>query len=413
MRYRKLNIGITLIIPFSLLLFAGAALHAEASETYGTIDAVSRYAWGENLGWINFHPQGGGLTITDSGISGYAWSEHSGWINFSPTHGGVTNDSSGQLGDYAWSSGLGWIDFSHVTISTTGKFTGIAGTASTTPGRINFDCTHCSVVTDWRPLSARTITPSVQGSITGSTAAAFALIPQDTLFAENIPLLIDPNKQGQLTQSTPVGPVIAQVPKNASPHPFTLSINVIPHTSIDLPLPFSDALPLNSVYYEINAFDADGRALHTFSVPITITLPLPRSLQFYRRLSVHWYDESNHEWVKIPDAIFSTNSVTFSVTHLTRFAIYATRADTLVSRPTVIQGPQGGAIVTEEKTVDITPQAMTVGRTDVTRNVRPAPSTATIKSGALTREDILILIFITFIAMLAHILARQRSAHKK
>jgi hypothetical protein len=45
---------------------------------------LSGYAWGENVGWINFEPTGGGVRIDPaSGVfSGYAWGENIGWINF-------------------------------------------------------------------------------------------------------------------------------------------------------------------------------------------------------------------------------------------------------------------------------------------------------------------------------------------
>ncbi len=114
----------------------------------GTITGSSAYAWGENIGWINFLASGSNVVISDTAITGYAWSPNYGWINLSPTNSGVTNTSGGVLGGRAWSSGLGWIPFTGVTINTSGKFTGMAGTAGSTAGRINFDCANCSVVTD-------------------------------------------------------------------------------------------------------------------------------------------------------------------------------------------------------------------------------------------------------------------------
>jgi hypothetical protein len=127
----------------------------------GTIDSTNKYAWGENLGWINFAPRDSsnnyvGLTITDSAITGYAWSSLYGWVNFSPTNSGqgVTNTTSGTLGGSAWSEQLGWIDMTGVSINSSGTFTGTAGTADTNGGRIKFDCTNCNVSTTWRPSSS-------------------------------------------------------------------------------------------------------------------------------------------------------------------------------------------------------------------------------------------------------------------
>ncbi len=132
-----------------------------ALASTGTIDSTNKYAWGENLGWINFAPRDSsnnyiGLTITDSAITGYAWSSLYGWINFSPTNSGqgVTNTTSGTLGGSAWSEQTGWIDMTGASINSSGTFTGTAGTVDTTGGRISFDCTNCNVNTTWRPSSS-------------------------------------------------------------------------------------------------------------------------------------------------------------------------------------------------------------------------------------------------------------------
>ena len=126
-----------------------------ASATDGTIDSSSKYAWGENVGWVNFGTSGGNVHVTDSVLTGYAWSENYGWINLAPAGSGVTNDSNGALSGSAWGENLGYIDFGSVTINTSGQFTGHA--SGTNTGQINFDCSHCAVVTDWRPdFTART-----------------------------------------------------------------------------------------------------------------------------------------------------------------------------------------------------------------------------------------------------------------
>jgi len=73
----------------------------------------SLYAFGENIGWVNFDPSiGPGVTVTDSAVTGLAWGENAGWIKLDPTNGGVTNDGSGNLSGYAWGENIGWISFS-------------------------------------------------------------------------------------------------------------------------------------------------------------------------------------------------------------------------------------------------------------------------------------------------------------
>lgn len=71
------------------------------------------FAYGENIGWINFEPDDGpGIIMEGSYIKGYAWGENIGWINFSPSQGGVLIDNEGKLSGYAWGENVGWINFS-------------------------------------------------------------------------------------------------------------------------------------------------------------------------------------------------------------------------------------------------------------------------------------------------------------
>jgi hypothetical protein len=80
----------------------------------------SQYAWGENIGWLNFEPsQGPGVEASDARLTGYVWAENIGWINLSCRNGdtcgnvefGVVNDGSGQLSGFAWGENVGWINF--------------------------------------------------------------------------------------------------------------------------------------------------------------------------------------------------------------------------------------------------------------------------------------------------------------
>ncbi|MFA6256693.1 MAG: carboxypeptidase-like regulatory domain-containing protein [Candidatus Paceibacterota bacterium] len=135
---------------------------AFASETNGTIDTSSKYAWGENLGWINFGCDGCDVEVTDTTITGYAWSAQYGWINLSPSTSGVSNNGEGVLAGSAWGSNVGWIDFTGVTINSTGEFLGYA-TVDSDASQISFNCVNglsCAsadfkVKTDWRPASGR------------------------------------------------------------------------------------------------------------------------------------------------------------------------------------------------------------------------------------------------------------------
>jgi len=176
---KKLLVSVFLAIGF----FLNFGL-MEVLATTGTIIGSNAYAWGENMGWVNFLATGSNITVSDSVLTGYAWNSNYGWINLSPSISGVTNTCSGVLGGYAWSGTQGWISFTGVTINSSGKFTGTAGTVSSIAGRINFDCTNCNVETDWRPscatptstpapTSTPTPTPSPTSTSTSTTSSGW------------------------------------------------------------------------------------------------------------------------------------------------------------------------------------------------------------------------------------------------
>src|SRR5215468_3964787 len=93
-------------------LMVGAAADVVQAGNIDPDNQGDQYAWGENVGWINFKPsQGPGVTVTGTSVSGFAWGENVGWINLSPDFGGVNNDGVGRLSGFAWGENVGWINF--------------------------------------------------------------------------------------------------------------------------------------------------------------------------------------------------------------------------------------------------------------------------------------------------------------
>ncbi len=156
-----------------LTLSAGGAALAENIDPGNN---GSKYAWSENLGWLNARPGGPGgpgIQVSNSGLTGWMWSENAGWISLScantsvcaPTSYGVSNDGCGNLSGRAWSENLGWIDFAPATCGgdptcgvkigpTTGIFSGRAW--SENAGWITFSAaspTAYQVMTSWRPTA--------------------------------------------------------------------------------------------------------------------------------------------------------------------------------------------------------------------------------------------------------------------
>ena len=128
----------------------------------GTIDSVNKYAWSENIGWINFGCSPGcDVQITDTELTGYVWSQNFGWISLHCSNGGGActphwgvHNSNGTLSGDAWGENVGWINFTGVFINTsTGQFNGTA-TGSVT-GDIQFNLATpqpgTPVTTNWTP----------------------------------------------------------------------------------------------------------------------------------------------------------------------------------------------------------------------------------------------------------------------
>ena len=133
-------------ITYALLLACLAlCLVTVAQAAADNIDPIKKWAWGTNVGWINFAPAHSGVTVYDDHLEGYAWGENIGWIRMGTHVGGgrhtydntaagnygVNRDVSGNLSGYAWGTNVGWIKFDPanggVTIDeSSGEFDGYA-----------------------------------------------------------------------------------------------------------------------------------------------------------------------------------------------------------------------------------------------------------------------------------------------
>ncbi len=102
-----------------------------APATAQQIDDVNKFAWGENVGFINWADAPAPVTpFIDAGfLSGYIWGENIGWINLGNGNGPYANTSnlnfgvnysgaSNVLSGYAWGENVGWINFSGGALAT-------------------------------------------------------------------------------------------------------------------------------------------------------------------------------------------------------------------------------------------------------------------------------------------------------
>lgn len=106
-----------------VLLAVGVALAAS------TIDPVQKYAWGENVGWLNWRDadvSAQGVVVRANHVRGYIWAENAGWINtgnggpYANTNGtnyGVNlNPANGNLSGFAWGENIGWVNFATASL---------------------------------------------------------------------------------------------------------------------------------------------------------------------------------------------------------------------------------------------------------------------------------------------------------
>jgi hypothetical protein len=116
-------------IPGGLTLAFLFSVHTSQLSTAvagTTIDSANRYAWGANLGWMDWvGDTNNGVVIGAYVCSGYIYSANVGWINLgsgAPADGiyyqnnsasdfGVNNDGFGNLSGYAYGANIGWITF--------------------------------------------------------------------------------------------------------------------------------------------------------------------------------------------------------------------------------------------------------------------------------------------------------------
>ena len=149
-------------ILFAILSLAGSLVWSEAATT---IDTVNRYAYGANIGWMDWTGNNAnGSIIGEYVCAGYIYAANVGWIclgngtppggiyysNTSATDWGVNQDGLGNLRGYAWGANIGWINFENTGAPkvdlATGNFSGYVWSANC--GWISLSNTVAHVQTD-------------------------------------------------------------------------------------------------------------------------------------------------------------------------------------------------------------------------------------------------------------------------
>ena len=112
---------------FFAFVSAFCILHsASLAHAATTINATNKYAYGANIGWMDWRGDtNSGAIVGEYVCSGYIYAANVGWINLgggAPTNGiqyqnfsandfGVNQDGLGNLRGYAYGANIGWINF--------------------------------------------------------------------------------------------------------------------------------------------------------------------------------------------------------------------------------------------------------------------------------------------------------------
>src|SRR3990167_7781385 len=190
-RHIKKMCAILLIV---LVMIGMGVVTARAEKIYPDNDN-SQYAYGENVGYLNFEPGGNGgsgAEVTNSAVTGYVWGENIGWINLSPkSYGGVENDGAGNLSCYAWGENVGWINFAEkgeVTIGKDGVFDGWVWGENIGWIHLKNLAIPYKVKTAWAPPSTTpTPTPTVVASPSPEPTSTYAPTPTPVVSPSPIP----------------------------------------------------------------------------------------------------------------------------------------------------------------------------------------------------------------------------------
>lgn len=342
---RMMAVFIALLFSFVTPVFAG------------TISDPHQYAWSNKVGYINFE----NVVVDDSSLSGYAWATNAGWIKFNPAQGGVANDGAGNLSGFAWGANLGWIDFGNVTIiPSTGAFVGTA--TGDLVGTLTFDCAYCDVQTTWRQASAILTAPGGGGSVIypstsptvtpTSTTSIPSLSPEPTpasteqpttttgqIVVINVPLTLLPGQSGKVTQDTVAGKVIVTVPSSSVTQKTTIRIVAERSSSTEAFFASQHEELLGGTVYDVTAVDIEGRTVSSFRTPITVALPVQKKNFNAPGLALYVQSEKIPQWSLVPDALFQTTSVSFTVNHLSKFAIVKAQTAEAIPAPPTLGAP--------------------------------------------------------------------------
>lgn len=156
----------------------------------------------------------------------------------------------------------------------------------------------------------------------GGGGGGGATIPP-VVTALGMPLTIGSNQSGTIIENFSDSTVEVKVPNGAVSGQTTFNIEQGALSNDNAPLNSTGAIMVGGYVFNITATNLNNELVHDFSQSLTITIQLDNLPADTTDLGVYYYDE-NGQWVLVPGAQFdpATGKVTFTVSHLTKFAIF-------------------------------------------------------------------------------------------
>lgn len=150
-----------------------------------------------------------------------------------------------------------------------------------------------------------------------------------SITAVNMPLTIGPTQSGLLTQTFADGnKVDIQVPTGAVSSQTTFNVTEGSLDYNNSPVNTEGAFLIGGQVFNITAIGPNNAEVHGFNKLLTITITIP-GMTDVANLNLYYFNESSGKWQKIDSAVFDgvTGKVTFTVDHLTKFAIFRTASN--------------------------------------------------------------------------------------
>ena len=149
--------------------------------------------------------------------------------------------------------------------------------------------------------------------------------PPANVTSMNVPLTISNAQQGTVSQTfSDNSKATVEVPKGAVAGQTTFTINEGMLGTNNAPTETTGAFMVGSRLFNIMAKDIENNEVKNFSGNLTITFIVPALPSDTSSLGVYYFSNSSNEWILVPGAEFDPNTgkATFSINHLTKFAIF-------------------------------------------------------------------------------------------